>query len=74
MSVDRIHGPAERRRRAERREYWLMFCLVYPLSLAAVAIRRLAHLGRHSASAEPKRSIFGEARVAVASSIPFAFM
>ena len=68
------HGPIHRRRQAERREYWLMFCLVYPLSLAAVTLRRLAHLGRHPVSGEPKRSIFGEARVAVASCIPFAFM
>ena len=68
------HGPVHRRHRAERREYILMFCLVYPLSLAAVTLKRLAHLGRHPASGEPKRSIFGEARVAVAACIPFAFM
>jgi hypothetical protein len=37
-------------------------------------VKRLAHLGRPPSSAEPKRSIFGEARVAVASCIPFAFM
>ena len=74
MSIDRIHGPVHRRRQAERREYWAMFCLIYPLSLAAVTLRRLVHLGRHSVSAEPKRSVFGEARVAVASCIPFAFM
>ena len=73
MSTDRVHGLEYRRHLAERREYRLMFWLVYPLSLAAVTLKRLIHLGRPVA-AEPKRSIFGEARVAVASCIPFAFM
>ena len=59
-----------RRRRADRREYWLIFCIAYPLLLAAAIFSRL--FGVRSAYGE-RHSVFAEARVAAASCIPFVF-
>jgi hypothetical protein len=56
------------RRRADRREYWLIFCVAYPLLLAAAIVSRL--FGVRSFDNE-RRSVFSEARVAAASCIPF---
>ncbi|MFN4271894.1 MAG: hypothetical protein ACK4F5_03725 [Aliihoeflea sp.] len=58
------------RRRADRREYWLLFCVAYPLLLVAVIVGRLFGAGGRTAE---RRSVFAEARVAAASCIPFVF-
>jgi hypothetical protein len=69
------HRSYRDRRRADRREYWLIFCLVYPQFLAAAVFGRLAALaGRPTVERTgPRRSVFSEAREAAASCIPFAF-
>lgn len=68
------HAPYRDRRRADSREYWLIFCLLYPQLLVAAIVGRLAHLAEpRAARAEPRRSVFAEARIAAASCIPFAF-
>ncbi len=66
---DRRPSYAERRR-SQRREYWLLFCLAYPLLLAGVIVSRLFGAGR---AAGERRSVFAEARVVAASCIPFVF-
>ncbi|KAB0680321.1 hypothetical protein [Aureimonas leprariae] len=74
IEVDR-HTEYRRRRREEAREYWLIFCLIYPQLLVVAVVRRLLalFLGRPPAPGEPRRSVFTEARVGAASCIPFAF-
>ncbi|MCG6113919.1 MAG: hypothetical protein MEQ84_01865 [Mesorhizobium sp.] len=66
---DRRPSYAERRR-SQRREYWLLFCLAYPLLLVGVIVSRLVGAGR---AAGERRSVFAEARVVAASCIPFVF-
>ena len=64
------------RRRAESREYWLIFCVAYvPLLLTAIAGRLVTLAGHHPRNeAGPRRSVFAEAKAAAAACIPFAFM
>jgi hypothetical protein len=68
------HRSYRDRRRADLRDYWLIFCLAYPLLLAAVVVGRIAAiLGRRGDGfVDRKRSVFAEARAAAASCIPFA--
>ena len=60
----------QERRPSDRREYWLIFCIAYPLLLVGVIVSRLFGAGRDGGK---RRSIFTEARVAAASCIPFVF-
>jgi hypothetical protein len=66
------HRSYRDRRRADRREYWLIFCLAYPQFLAAAIFGRLAKGHRAPEPYRRPRSIFAEAREAAASCIPFA--
>ncbi|BDA85230.1 hypothetical protein Sa4125_27720 [Aureimonas sp. SA4125] len=70
------HSDYLSRRRAESREYWLIFCVAYlPMLLTTIA-GRLGGLAGHRRRDEtgPRRSVFAEARAATAACIPFAFM
>lgn len=72
-SVDTDHQKIYRdRRRADRREYWLIFCIVYPQFLVAAIFGRLAKRNRTPDRYRGPRSVFAEAREASASCIPFA--
>lgn len=74
LNLDRI-STYRSRRKADSREYWFIFCLLYPFLLVAALIARIASLahGERLAAGETSRSIFAEARTAAASAIPFAF-
>jgi len=69
------HLSSQDRHRSEVRQYWLMFCLVYPFCLGFAAIARL--LPRNRRDSMPgfggNHSLFREARMAASSCIPFAF-
>ncbi len=71
--IDR-HRSYRDRQRADLREYWLIFCLAYPLLLVAAVIGRIgAAFGHHDRPPESHpRSVFAEAREAAAACIPFA--
>lgn len=62
------------RQRSDLRAARLLFCCAYPFCLAAAIFDRLLHKPRSGiAAGRPTRSVFGEARAAAASIIPFAF-
>jgi hypothetical protein len=63
------HAVHTSRRRADKREYALIFALLYLPFLAATIMSRLL-AGRPEG---PRRSVFAEARAAAASALPFAF-
>lgn len=69
-------GGKYRDRRAKQHEYRLLVLLVYPLFLLfAVVARLLPGSRQHSAAiGGRRRSVFTEAREAVHTVIPFAFM
>jgi hypothetical protein len=68
------HSDYLSRRRAESREYWLIFCVAYVPMLLTTILERIAGRGPRSADMAPKRSVFADAKAATAACIPFAFM
>jgi hypothetical protein len=63
------------RRRDERFEFYLLYACCFGIFLVAVATRRvLIALGLMDASDGTNRSIIKEAREAVGSALPYAFM
>lgn len=73
----RSHGMAHlRRRKADHREFRLIFAATFALFLILALIGRLMPRDRRplGAAAGPARSVWGEARAAAYATIPFAFM
>lgn len=60
------------RHRSDRREAALLFAVAYPICLAWATGRRLL-VGRDASGFETKKSVFGEAKAAASSFVPFAF-
>ena len=63
------------RHRAEQREARLIFMLAYPFCLVAAVAKRLSpkRARRAEDGAGRRRSVFGEAKAAAGSCVPFAF-
>jgi hypothetical protein len=76
MAVTQTHKHSDylSRRRAESREYWLIFCVAYLPMLMTTIVERIAGGRRPSLGDAPRRSVFAEAKAATAACIPFAFM
>lgn len=69
------HETYSDRRRADRRQYRMIFALAYPLCLGVAGVRRAAEAAGF-ASADPSRrgrTIFAEARSSTAAAVAFAF-
>jgi hypothetical protein len=63
------------RRRGERLEFYVLYASCFGIFLLAVIVRRALALGGIvEAPGGPKLSVIGEAREAVGSNIPYAFM
>jgi hypothetical protein len=63
------------RRRDERIEFYLLYACCFSIFLVAVIVRRAMVLaGMVEAPSGPKLSVVREAREAVGSTIPYAFM
>lgn len=61
-------------RKAEALEYRLLMAVSYPIFLAGAVCSRLLPGRRRSAGKGARFSVFGEARAAAATYVPFAFM
>ncbi len=61
------------RQRCEQRQAIGLFWIVYPFCLVSAIAARLTPKRRAASMPDGRRSVFGEARAAAASCVPFAF-
>jgi hypothetical protein len=66
--------PATARLHREALQFRIILGVTYPLFLAAAVLQRLRPAPIRSGTAQPRRTVFGEARAMAAQAVPFAFM